>query len=252
MMPRDEPRLRQATKVKPLYPLNEFPNEFAEALAKKIFVHRAKNGGDLEGKQWEEIFAACIEAEWSPSAIGLDDIRHQPSSTAWGAKTVKARVPTSSEAQDHPQRVRLISGRNAPVYSYDTAVDPRKMDPATVGGMVLGIWNSRVREVRSRFANLRTVVLMKEEDLSRVAVFEHETLLYIPEDYTWEWNRRGNLEGARDGEHKFTWQPHGAQFTIVEHVPDSALRLEITEPPEIPESEFLRQLKFSSRSYRRI
>lgn len=248
----DEPRLRQATRVRPLYPLNDYPADFAEKLAKKIFVHRAKNGGDLEGKQWEEIFAACIGANWSPSPIGLDDIRHQQSSTAWGAKTVKGRVATSEEALIRPQRVRLISGRNAPVYSYDRAVDPRKMAPAEVGSMVLGIWNQRVREVRSRFSNLRTVVLIKEDDLSRVAVFEHETTLFIPEDYTWKWNVRGNLEGARDGMHKFTWQPHGAQFTIVEEVPEEALRLEVSEPPQLVEAEFLKQLKFSSKSFRLI
>jgi hypothetical protein len=92
-MSKVEPRLRKASKTKPLYPLNEFPSTFPRNLAEHICAHLSINENtDLEGKEWEKIFADCIGAKWAPSNIGLDDITHISSSTAWGAKTVKGKV----------------------------------------------------------------------------------------------------------------------------------------------------------------
>lgn len=183
----------------------------------------------------------------------MDDITHLGSSTAWGAKTVKGKVLSSIEAKGKEQKVRLISGRNSPNYSYEETIDPKAADPNSVGKMVLEIWNARVREVRSKFENLRTVVLIKDEDLSRVAVFEGNTELYLVEDYNWTWNKKRNLEGYdKNSNHKFTWQPHGSQFTIVEVIPANALRLSIKRPTEIPKAEVLKQIDFDNSFYRTI
>jgi len=248
------PKIRQAVKSAPLYPLNTFPTNFAEKLAECICSHLATRGeADLEGKDWEKIFADCISAKWSPSNIGLDDITHIQSSTAWGAKTVKGRVLTTKEAQKKSQTVRLISGRNSPNYSFEQAIDPKSTDPNLVGAMVLEIWNTRVREVRAKFTNLRTVVLVKGEDLLSAVVFEYDTDLFIVADYTWRWNKNGNLEGVDlSGNHKFTWQPHGSQFTIIEVIPTNALRLQFKKPKEIPKAEVLKQIGFNSTFYTRI
>ena len=250
----NQPKLRQAIKSAPLYPLNNFPNQFVKKLAESICVHLATRGeGDLEGKDWEKIFAECIGAKWSPSNIGLDDITHNQSSTARGAKTVKGKIPTTSEAKLKPQKVRLISGRNSPNYSYEETINPKKTNPNVVGEMVLEIWNTRVREVRARFENLRTVVLVKGEELNRVAVFELDTELYIVKDFTWKWNKNGNLEGFDSSlEHRFTWQPHGSQFTIIDSIPDNALRLAIKRPQDIPKSEVLKQIGFNDTFFSKI
>jgi hypothetical protein len=250
----NHPKLRQAIKSAPLYPLNNFPNQFVRKLAESICVHLATRGeADLEGKDWEKIFADCIGAKWSPSNIGLDDITHIQSSTAWGAKTVKGKIPTTSEANRKPQKVRLISGRNSPNYSYEEAIDPKKTNPNAVGEMVLEIWNTRVREVRARFENLRTVVLVKGDELGRVAVFELDTELYIVKDFTWKWNKNGNLEGFdRTLEHRFTWQPHGSQFTIIDSIPHNALRLSIRRPKDIPKTEVLKQIGFNDTFFSKI
>ena len=250
-MATNSPRLRKATKTSPLFPLNSFPATFVDRLSEHICYHLATRGGaDLEGKDWEKIFASCIGASWTPSNVGLDDITHNPSSTAWGAKTVKARIDTSSQARARrtPQKIRLISGRNSPDYSFDSAVDRRKHNPNEVGSMVLEIWNARVREVRAKFENLRTVVLMKGEDLHTAAVFEFDTDMFIPGDLAWEWNTNGNLEGRMlsTNQHKFTWQPHGSQFTIVEEVPVDALRLQFKQPDSLPLKAVLEQVGFNS------
>lgn len=77
------------------------------------------------------------------------------------------------------KRVRLISGRNSPAYSFDeTNLDA---DPNELGGLVLDIWNERVSAIREKFKHLRTVVLVKSDDLLTLAVFEFETIRYDPE-----------------------------------------------------------------------
>jgi hypothetical protein len=254
-MTKNQPRLRQATKTAPLYPLNKFHSNFMPSLAKHLCAHLAvRSDSDLEGKDWEKIFADCIGATWSPSNIGLDDITHLGSSTAWGAKTVKGKVPTTAEAMARAksQTVRLISGRNSPTYSYAESIDPKKSDPAQVGEMVIDIWNARVKEVRAKFANLRTVVLIKGPDLLSVTVFEFDTDMYISSDFIWTWNKNGNLEGHFDSEHKFTWQPHGSQFTIIEEVPSDALKIQIKKPSPISIDSVLQDIGFNNTFYKKL
>lgn len=249
------PKLRKATKTNPLFQLNAFPASFVDKLSQHICYHLATRAeADLEGKDWEKIFADCIGANWSPSNVGLDDISHIASSTAWGAKTVKGKVCTSEQALTQQQTVRLISGRNSPNYSFDEAINPKIHNPNDVGGMVLEIWNARVREVRAKFENLRTVVLVKGKDLLSVVVFEFDTDMYLLSDYSWIWNKNGNLEGSEiaTGLHRFTWQPHGSQFTIIEEVPADALRLQFKKPNQVPMQAVLTQVGFNSTFCTRI
>jgi len=252
------PRIRRVIKTKPLYPLNNFPNTFIKKLAESVCAHLATRGNaDLEGKDWEKIFADSIDASWSPSNVGLDDIKHLPSSTAWGAKTVKAsgkgKILSTEEANERDEKVRLISGRNSIVYSFGASLDPKSANPNEIGEMVLDIYNTRVREVRREFENLRTVVLVKGANLESILVFEFETDMYISNDYKWVWNKNGNLEGYdRQSNHKFTWQPHGSQFTIVESIPKDSLRLSIKAPSEISKKAVLEQIGFDSSFYKTI
>lgn len=236
MSKRKSPRLRTADKIRPPYPLNRFPADFAHRLGREIvFLLATKGVPSLEGNEWERIFATCIDADWTPSNIGLDDV--VLGNTAWGAKTVKSSVKDFTKLS----KIRLISGRNSLVYSYGDTIDTAH-DPQEVGEKVLEIWNKRVVSVRSRFEHLRTVVLVKSNDLTQVAVFEADTILYLPELYEFRWNSRKNLEGFERGSDykKFTWQPHGSQFTIHETIPDSALILKI-RAPEVVDKEVILQ-----------
>jgi hypothetical protein len=110
----------------------------------------------------------------------------------------------------------------------------------------LEIWNERVSAVREKFKNLRTVVLVKSSDLSQVAVFEFETIRYDPELFDFVWNPRGNLEGFVTGTKtkRFTWQPHGSQFTIHEPVPEHALILTIKQPEKLDKEKILDTIGF--------
>lgn len=240
MANRNSPKLRTVNKSVAAYPLNQFNLDFPYLLGQEIvYLLASKGRGDLEGSEWEQIFAICIGADWKPSNVGLDDV--VIGNTAWGAKTVKSNVKDFKELK----QVRLISGRNSPVYSYGGTIDTTA-DPNGVGEQILEIWNERVSSVREKFKNLRTVVLVKSNDLSQVAVFEFDTIRYDPELYTFVWNPRGNLEGFVKGTKikRFTWQPHGSQFTIHEPVPEHTLILKIKQPERLDKEKILEAIGF--------
>jgi hypothetical protein len=232
------PRLRNVEKYHPPYPLNKFPSDFALKLGKEIIYLLASRGeARLEGSDWEQIFARIIGAAWKPSNVGLDDIVLEQ--TAWGAKTVKNAHPSKSD------KIRLISGRNSPIYSFGDK-EITNANPDDLGEKVLSIYNERVSSVRKIFKHVRTVVLVKSDDLLEVAAFELETILRDADAYRWKWNKNDNLEGfdKKSDEHFFTWQPHGSQFTIIEEVPAERLAIRMRKPPEPDREAVLKALKF--------
>lgn len=140
----------------------------------------------------------------------------------------------------------MISGRNSPIYSFGDR-EISDADPNELGGKILSIWNERVAGIRKLYKHVRTVVLIKSDDLLEAAVFEFETILCSVEDYWWQWNERNNLEGfsKKGKQHIFTWQPHGSQFTIIEDVPDARLAIRIKKkPPVVDRDKILKAIKF--------
>jgi hypothetical protein len=234
------PKLRTVNKSVSAFPLNEFPKDFPFALGKElIYLLASKGKPELEGSDWESIFATCIGADWKPSNVGLDDV--VLGNIAWGAKSVKASKPSAQK------KVRLISGRNSPNYSFGERSD-QKADPTLIGNLVLAIWNERVSAIREKYKHLRTVVLIKSKDLSEVVVFEFETIRYDYELYDWLWNNNNNLVGThkKTGEHCFTWQPHGSQFTIIEKVPGKSLVINTRQPRLLDKDAILTALGFDN------
>ena len=233
------PKLRTVEKYKPPYPLNNFPKSFALDLGREV-VYLLVSRGDtarLEGADWEESFARIVGAQWKPSNVGLDDVVLEQ--TAWGAKTVKNRRPSTVS------KVRLISGRNSPVYSFGDK-EISECDPNELGEKILAIWNERVAGIRKLYQHVRTIVLIKSDDLLELAAFEFETVMYPPNQYWWQWNDRNNLEGFSNAtdNHLFTWQPHGSQFTIIEKVPTNRLAIKIKNPPQLERDTVLKSINF--------
>ena len=230
------PKLRKVKKSSLAFPLNKFPQQFPYELGKELIYLLATRGKPiLEGGDWEHIFANCIGAQWKPSNVGLDDV--VMGNTAWGAKTVKATNPSSQD------KIRLISGRNSPTFSFGKKIDAGAHALA-IGNNVLDIYNKRVADAQKKFKNLRTVVLIKSKDLLEVKVFEFKTVNYKKNLFKWAWNKRKNLEGfeKKTGEHRFTWQPHGSQFTIIEDVPPKCLVIKIKKPNTLDKKKALSDL----------
>ena len=236
-----EPRLRTVNKAVPPYIINKFPSSFIEKFgAEIVYMYATKNNMSIEGDEWEQIFANCIDAEWKPSNVGLDDV--QLANCCWSAKTVKGSGNLGNKTS-----VRLISGRNSPTYSF--GIDKiTEADPNTIGELVLDIWNERVSAIRQYFKFVRTVVLVKGDDYSEYLIFETDTIRYSPSDYIFTWNDRGNLEGRSksNDNHVFTWQPHGSQFTIIETIPKDRLHIKIRLPEKLDKESYLKTLKYDS------
>lgn len=234
-----EPRIRTAARFPPPWPLNEFPADFAFKVGSEIIARLAVDKtGAIEGQTWEQMFADAIGAHWKPSNVGLDDIVLRD--CAWGAKTVKALAPFTAN------KVRLISGRNDPRFSYGK----RPKNLQKLGDMVLGIWNTRIAEIKRNYRHVRSVVLLKssrqEGDWIEFAVFEFEPETYNPRSYQWKENRGKNLEGfdLETGEHQFTWQPHGAQFTIIHRILSPRLKFKVKRPAALEVGKILTVLAF--------
>jgi hypothetical protein len=235
----DTPRLRSVNKIAPPYPVGQFPAGFVSGIAREVVCHLAFDAKpSIEGEEWERIFASSIGAQWKPSNVGLDDV--VMGNCAWGAKTVKNGDPLSIH------RVRLISGRNSPNYSFNNA-DLGGI-AQVLGDDVLAIWNARVEDIRARFPHMRTVVLVKSNDLTTFCVFEFETVRYPPDLYVWARNINGNLEGRHQdtGVHTFTWQPHGSQFTIIEPVPSSRVLFSVRPPQSLKRADILKAVGFDN------
>lgn len=236
-----EPKLRTVNRVTPPpYELNKFPARFLEKLGAEIaYMQATKETMSLEGSEWEQIFASCIGAHWVPSNVGLDDV--QLDSTCWSAKTVYGGSNLGTQ-----KKVRLISGRNSPVYSFGEEEITPSADPNHVGKLVLDIWNERISAIREQFKYTRTVVLVKSKDFSDFLIFETNAIRYDPELYRFEWNSRGNLEGyyKRTNEHSFTWQPHGSQFTIIEAIPPERIHLQIKKPEKVDKDVILKSIGY--------
>lgn len=242
----ESPKLRNVNKVIAPFPMNKFPSSFIECFAEEIvYLHATKNPVSIEGPEWEQVFARCVGAEWKPSNVGLDDV--VLGNCCWSAKTVKSNRRNLGKLHD----VRLISGRNSPVYSYSEDIVSKKTDPNQIGRMVLEIWNERVSAVREVYKFARTVVLVKGENHEEFLIFEANTVRYDSDRYIFSWNVHDNLVGHEKstGRHCFTWQPHGSQFTIVEDVPKERLHLKITPPKCLEKRKILDAVGYSFNDY---
>ncbi len=109
------------------------------------------------------------------------------------------------------------------------------------------IWNARVEEATNQCANLRTVVLIRNMTDFRFKVFETQTAQFDPADYIWHSNANDNFEGwtAQGGVHTFTWQPNGAQFTIIRPVSGSARSFQVKKPGTLDPEQILESVGFA-------
>ena len=205
--------------------------------ASNIVYLNAVGQRDLSGDDWGDIFAAALNGIPLKSPIGIVDITL--ANTAWSAKTVSARRPISTN------QVRLISGRNNVLYSFNN--DDVFADLQKTGDQVLQIWNARVEEATQQYPQLRTIVLIRYMPSFQFKVFEIPTSQFDPGDYNWTRNTGGNLEGRTvNGKvHTFTWQPNGSQFTVIRPVAGSARSFTIKKPETQDPEQLLKNLGYS-------
>ena len=233
-----KPRLRDTKRLVTNEPfaLNQIPDDIIFKIGGHIVYLLYIGRKDIAGGDWGDALAGSIGGVHLDSPVGIADVVF--SKMAWSAKTVKANSPFSAK------RIRLISGRCSPDYSYGIT-DPHK-DVQKTGEAVLNIWNERINIACDHYNPVRTSILVRSPDMLSYVLFEEESRRYRTSDYLWEANTNGNLIGkhAESGEICFTWQPHGSQFTIHTKVPGNAIKFKIKRPPVLNKSNVLKSINF--------
>ena len=220
------------------HPLGEVPDKVLHSVGEQI-VHRLAVGhSDISGDDFGTIFAKAVGGAHRAAPHGLADVVMDGS--GWSLKTVQDSRPFAQ------QKVRLISGRNSPDFSM--GIENPHEDPAATGRAVIAIWNGRIDTSMLEVEDLRVVALVRNMASREFTLFEEELHRFVPGDYLWAFNSRGNLEGRElsTGAHRFTWQPHGSQFTVIRDVPGSARKFSIVpNVPIVEESAVLQAINFA-------
>lgn len=216
--------------------MNELPDELIVRIGSHLVYLLCTGRKDISGNDWGDAFAEAVGGSHLDSPVGIADVTL--GRMAWSMKTVKNANPFTAKT------LRLISGRCSPDYSYGIT-DPHK-DIQNTGRAVLGIWNERINIAQDSYNPVRTSILIRSNDMLSYCLFEEENQRYRTSDYVWEANRNGNLIGKdiETGETKFTWQPHGSQFTIHTKVPVNATKFTIRKPREITKEQMLNAINF--------
>ena len=220
------------------YPINEIPETIVRHIGKEFIYMLCIGRKDLTGDDWGNVFARAVGGTHLQSPVGIADVVFDK--MAWSMKTVKSSNPQRIDAP-----IRLISGRCSPDYSYGIT-DPHE-DIQKTGRAVLNIWNERVNIAYDYYNPVRTSILVRSYDMLSFSLFEEENHRYVVNRYRWEENKNGNLIGMdiETGMPRFTWQPHGSQFTIHTQIPKTALKFRIKQPPTLDIDATLAQINFS-------
>lgn len=241
----NETRLRgKRSRLQNSWPLGSLPRKVIVALGRQL-VHRMAIGhGDITGDDFGTIFAEAIEGDHLSSPLGVADVVLD--NNAWSVKTIKLKSPFTEK------RIRLISGRNSVDYSH--GIENPHMDIQATGKAILSIWNARVNEALGEYDDLRIAVLVRNFDTRQFIIFEETATRYASDDFVWKKGetknkkeKHQNLHGysKATGEHYFTWQFHGAQFTIKRNIPGSAIKFIINHNvPIIDVDRILRLSRF--------
>lgn len=242
-MEMEKPKLRDSRRSSSYEPfaLNVIPDSVINSIGGHLVYLISVGRTDISGDDWGDALASAVGGVHLASPLGIADVTLK--GMAWSTKTVKYM---SSSGVFNARSISLISGRCSPDYSYGIT-DPH-VDIQRTGNAVLSIWNERVNIAQDKYSPVRTSVLVRSPDLLSYVIFEEENHRFSTADFEWKVNSNGNLKGFLRGtnKHKFTWQPHGSQFTIHAEIPESAKKFTIKQPDIISKTETLRAIGFDS------
>ena len=209
-------------------PVRDEPSvAFAHELGKDLTFLLATRGRlELDDEEWARMLEQAMRTESQDRAI----LRR--------ARCFRVR---------HTFEIHHVSLANALSLSAGFYELLRKGEPDSnkLGAMLLEAWNKSLSVVRG-FDEERFSVLFVGMDSPCAVFFEVPIVPFEPSEYAWDWNEDDGLDGyvKRTGGQRFTWQPHGSQFTITTVIPDNRLKLRIRQPPRLDREEVLTQLKF--------
>ena len=206
---------------------DETSNVFTQELGKDLTFLLATRGRlEIDNEEWARMLERATRAESSDRAIQ----RRARCFRVWHTFEI--------------HHVSLTNTLHLPM-DFDKAVSECAADPSKLGAMILGAWNKSL-SIICGFDEERFSVLFAGMDSPCAVFFEVPIIPFEFSEYDWDWNEDDGLDGyvKGTGVQRFTWQPHGSQFTITTAIPDNRLKLRIRQPPRLDREEVLTQLKF--------
>lgn len=231
------PRLRDSHVLVRPYSIGILPKKSLISIARSVSYLVAIGEKDLNGNKWEEIFSHAVSGENLSRPLGLADVVKD--SFSWSVKTVKNDKP------HEVKKIRIISGRNNVTYSF--GIENPLSDIALTGEAVLSIFNERIKTAKSTYKDLTHSILIRSPDLTSFTYFECEANVIDPKEIKWVLNKRGNLEGFKNKEHLYTWQPNGSQFTIIYNVPKSSQKFTVRKPKMLDFNSVIKLIEFDEK-----
>ena len=198
----------------------------------------------MSGDQFSRMFSDAISGQSFGKPVGIADVAWN--GCCWSVKTVQNRFPHeftvyTGKKNEKPKIIRLVSGRNSP--SYSVGIEDPFADVQATGQAVLDIYNARINKAKWDHDDIRLVVLIRNMNAQEFTLFERPIAPLVVNNYQWELNAKRNLCGYdHNGDHVFTWQHHGSQFTIHETIPASATRFRINREPGLLEKQHVLRL----------
>ena len=186
----------------------------------------------MTGDQFSRIFSDSITGQSHGKPVGIADVSWN--GCCWSVKTVQHKNPHTAKM------VRLISGRNSPVYS--SGISDPFADLQATGQSVLDVYNDRINKAKWDHDDIRLVVLVRNMATQEFTLFERPIYRLVVNNYQWEINKNKNFQGFENDRQMFTWQPHGSQFTIHEPIPASATKFRIKQEPGLLEKQHVLRL----------
>jgi len=160
------------------YPLNQFPPDVIQSIAKRIVHLKAIGQSDISGNQFNRIFCDSINGKPLTQPFGIVDASWNE--CGWSVKTVLNNKPFTET------RLRLISGRNSPKYS-SGITDPLHDIQAT-GRSVLEIYNHRINTASSRHKDIRMLAFLRNMKTNQFTLFERPISPFPTNNYIWRSN----------------------------------------------------------------
>ena len=165
------------------YPLAEFPHEVIQSISKCVVHLKAVGHADMSGDQFSRIFSDAIDGMSYGKPVGIADVSWN--GCCWSVKTIQHKQPHEAT------KIRLISGRNSPVYS--SGIDNPFADLQATGSSVLNIYNERINKTKWDHDDTRPVVLIRHMQAQEFTIFERPIVPFVAADYKWRLNARKNL-----------------------------------------------------------
>jgi hypothetical protein len=159
------------------YPVNQFPKEVVEKLARSVVFHTVcYPGQQISGDTGERLWAEALGINDYKKSHELADVKFADL-VGWSVKVRNNVNPQTQEYVDLKLTTRF-------------AREPLQgLTPTEIASVYFGEWSQIVMKEQAKRADLRTIILLfPKNGFREFALYEYQTHTWKAEDYDWRWS----------------------------------------------------------------